>query len=141
MSADASDTYVVGKALAYIVRGRSVLVLRDLAGRLAGLGQVPGGTMEPGETPEEAVLREAFEETGLEGLRIVAKVGYLEMPCPVHEREIQHRHYFHMAFDGDVPDGWEHVEATPSCGSPPIPLALAFEPLDGTDLGLWAAYG
>lgn len=141
MSESAIQPYFVGKALAYITRGDAVLVLRDREGRLAGLGQVPGGTMEAGETPEEAVLREAFEETGLEGLQIVAKLGYLEMPCPIHEGEIQQRHYFHLVGGDVLVDRWDHIEATPSCGSPPIAIALEFETLDGTDLGLWAAYG
>lgn len=31
-----------------------------------GLWHVPAGKLEPDETPEEAVKREVFEETGLE---------------------------------------------------------------------------
>jgi 8-oxo-dGTP pyrophosphatase MutT (NUDIX family) len=37
--------------------------------------QVPAGTVEPGETAEEAVLREAVEETGLAGLSLVRQLG------------------------------------------------------------------
>ena len=50
-------------------------VVHDAAGRLllirrghapsAGLWSVPGGRMEPGETQEQAVVRELAEETGL----------------------------------------------------------------------------
>ena len=51
-------------------------VVRDEAGRLllvrrgrepgAGLWSLPGGRIEPGETPAEAATREVFEETGLQ---------------------------------------------------------------------------
>jgi ADP-ribose pyrophosphatase YjhB (NUDIX family) len=51
-------------------------VIRDDAGRLLmilrghepgkGLWSIPGGRIEPGETPEQAVVREVREETGLE---------------------------------------------------------------------------
>jgi 8-oxo-dGTP diphosphatase len=50
-------------------------VVRDEAGRLLmilrghnpgkGLWSIPGGRIEPGETPEQAVIREVREETGL----------------------------------------------------------------------------
>ena len=41
--------------------------------------QLPAGTVEPGETPEAAVLREAFEETGLEPLSIREYLGCQEV--------------------------------------------------------------
>jgi len=40
----------------------------------AGL-QLPAGTVEPGEAPDAAALREAGEETGLTRLRLVANLG------------------------------------------------------------------
>jgi 8-oxo-dGTP pyrophosphatase MutT (NUDIX family) len=36
--------------------------------------QVPAGTVEAGEDIEQAVLRETFEETGLEGVRLICKL-------------------------------------------------------------------
>jgi 8-oxo-dGTP diphosphatase len=45
-------------------RGRLLLVQRGHdPGR--GLWSIPGGRVEPGETDEQAVVREALEETGL----------------------------------------------------------------------------
>ncbi|MGB3305682.1 MAG: NUDIX domain-containing protein [Thermomicrobiales bacterium] len=37
--------------------------------------QMPAGTMEPGEAPEDAALREAREEAGLAGLVIAGLLG------------------------------------------------------------------
>ena len=47
-------------------------------------GQVsfPGGTIDPGETPREAALREAWEETGLDptGVEVLAELPELWLP-------------------------------------------------------------
>lgn len=61
---------VVGKATALITRaaGRELLVFRHPT---AGI-QLPGGTMEDGETPQMTVLREVREETGLTQVTIRA---------------------------------------------------------------------
>jgi ADP-ribose pyrophosphatase YjhB (NUDIX family) len=44
--------------------------------------QLPAGTVDEGETPEGAVLREAFEETGLQPLTIREYLGVKENPLP-----------------------------------------------------------
>lgn len=41
----------------------------------------PGGKVEPGETPEQAITREVFEETGL-SIRSPQLVGFLVYPFP-----------------------------------------------------------
>jgi 8-oxo-dGTP pyrophosphatase MutT (NUDIX family) len=47
--------------------------------------QLPAGTVEPGETPEDAAAREVFEETGLSGLSLVAALGVMDdMPPAGH---------------------------------------------------------
>ena len=46
----------------------SILLVRRGRPPQAGRWSVPGGHVEPGETPEAAVLRELREETGLEGV-------------------------------------------------------------------------
>jgi 8-oxo-dGTP pyrophosphatase MutT (NUDIX family) len=63
--------HILGKVTAFIVRHshahRELLVL---AHPTAGI-QVPAGTVEEGETFEDAVLREIHEETGLEQVQLV----------------------------------------------------------------------
>ena len=46
-----------------------------------GRWSVPGGRVEPGETGEEAVVREVLEETGLRVV-VTGVAGYVERPAP-----------------------------------------------------------
>lgn len=55
----------VAAALAVVVRGRDVLLVRRSNRPDAGLWGFPGGKIEGGETIAEAALRELREETGV----------------------------------------------------------------------------
>ena len=44
--------------------------------------QFPAGTVDPGETPEAAAIREVWEETGLKHTRIIASLGVEKRPMP-----------------------------------------------------------
>ena len=73
------------KVTAFVTRagsaGAALLLFRHPN---AGI-QLPAGTVEEGETPEAAVLREVFEETGLRhGVRIVRGLGQIEETLPGH---------------------------------------------------------
>ena len=46
--------------------GRVLLAQRPPGKMLAGLWEFPGGKVEPGETPEETIVREVREEIGVE---------------------------------------------------------------------------
>jgi 8-oxo-dGTP diphosphatase len=46
--------------------GRVLITQRPEGKQLAGLWEFPGGKVEPGETPEETVVRELREEIGIE---------------------------------------------------------------------------
>ena len=55
------------KAVAYITKGTKLIVFDHADFPEAGT-QVPAGTIEDGETPTFAAMREFFEETGLNKL-------------------------------------------------------------------------
>ncbi len=71
----------VKKVYAYITCAEKLLVFSQADFTEAGI-QVPGGTMEPDELPESTVLREAHEETGLEGLQLAAYLVCDEINLP-----------------------------------------------------------
>ncbi|MEI4471955.1 (deoxy)nucleoside triphosphate pyrophosphohydrolase [Frigidibacter sp. MR17.24] len=48
------------------VEGRVLLAQRPPGKSLAGLWEFPGGKIEPGERPEEALIRELHEELGID---------------------------------------------------------------------------
>ena len=68
---------------------------------------MPAGTIEPGEAPAAAALREAEEETGLSGFRVLRKLGaytHRSQGRPEDHR----RHDFHLAAPEGTPERWEH---------------------------------
>jgi ADP-ribose pyrophosphatase YjhB (NUDIX family) len=79
------------KVTAFVTRGEALLLFRHPQ---AGI-QLPAGTVEEGEGPAEAVLREVAEETGLTEVEIVEKLlveeydlapdrAVLLEPCNLH---------------------------------------------------------
>ena len=120
----------IPKAFAYVIREGRLLVFRHADAPEAGI-QVPAGTIDANETPEQAVLREAHEETGLEGLRIVKKLGeYARDMRDLGEETVHHRHYFELALDREAPETWRWYERDPCSGGPPIAFDLFWVPLD-----------
>jgi 8-oxo-dGTP diphosphatase len=112
-------------AIAYITQGDRLLVFRHTQFPEAGI-QVPAGTVEPGEPPQAAVLREAWEESGLQELEVRGFLGQCEFDVAPYGRNMDERRYFfHLAFRGDAPETWRHDEMNPSDGSP-APIEFEF---------------
>lgn len=117
------------KVLAYITSHGRLLVFRHPSAPEAGI-QVPAGTVEANESPEEAVLREAAEETGLRELRLVALLGTSERDMADFGRDETHRRWFyHLACADDPPATWRHLEMYPADIVAPILFEFFWAPL------------
>jgi 8-oxo-dGTP pyrophosphatase MutT (NUDIX family) len=110
---------VRNKAVCYIVRGGKLLVFRhsDYSYEQVGI-QVPAGSVRPGESPEDAALREAREETGLREFTIVRKLGETEYDMTPYRWEIQRRHVFELELRQDAPERWNSQEDHDGTGEP-----------------------
>jgi 8-oxo-dGTP pyrophosphatase MutT (NUDIX family) len=89
-------------AIAYVTRAAPVeweLLLFDVIGQPQFTAVVPGGGIEPGETPEEAAVRETLEETGL-NVRVLRELGVDDGT-----------HFFQAAPLAPADDEWLHEGA------------------------------
>lgn len=99
------------KVLAYITRrqqGRLELLVFDHVNFPEAGTQVPAGSIDPGETPDQAVLRESFEEAGVAGLRFVDYLGCFPFEMP-DGSAVHMRHVYHLTTDAALPESWVHV--------------------------------
>lgn len=101
----------IEKACACVVQAGRLLVFRH---PLAGV-QLPKGTIDPGETPAQAVLRELAEESGLVLEAQSVALGHFDVErvangfIPGEEPEWQRWHVFWIAPVAPLPERWEHV--------------------------------
>lgn len=114
----------IRKAFAYVTSGTRLLLFTHPQHPDAGI-QVPAGTVQPGEQPVEAVLREAHEETGLTDLVLGSWLGREVVDLrPFGKEEHHDRWFWHVVAGGEVPERWGHEERFSANGSGPIPFAF-----------------
>jgi len=105
----------VQKVFAYITSNDAparLLVLEHPGIPEAGI-QVPAGTVELHEDLSAAVMREAYEETGLTGLQLQQFLGTLEVDMSAFGRaEIHVRHFFHLLWSLPAGAPWRHAETS-----------------------------
>lgn len=100
------------KVLAYILRTKNeideVLVFDHRDFPEAGT-QIIGGTVDPGEDLIGALLREIFEESGLQfsASDIIKKLGETQYQRR-DIKELNHRHYF-LIHSNNLSDTWAHT--------------------------------
>lgn len=75
----------------------ALIARRDRQGRL--VWSLPKGHLEAGETPEDAAVREVYEETGIRG-RIVASLGTIDFWFMADDKRI-HKTVHHFLLDSD----------------------------------------
>jgi 8-oxo-dGTP pyrophosphatase MutT (NUDIX family) len=119
------------KVVAYIVRDASLVVFTHADDHdpivESGL-QVPAGTRRDTESGPEAVLREAREETGLDGLTVVRFLGGSRYDMRPYAPSVHAREFYQLGAEGDVPEEWQHVERDGGHGEP-RPFNLRWLPI------------
>lgn len=129
-AAGASAVRVVEKVVCYVMADEHILVFTHDAVDLTVTGvQVPAGTILAGESPEEAAVRELFEETGLTG-RAIRSLGTEDYDMRPARPEIARRHFVLM--DVDEPDlgaQWTAGEDDAEGGEGPFSWTCRWTPL------------
>ena len=97
----------------------------DKQGRL--LWSLPKGHIEPGETPEQAAVREIHEETGIHG-DILGELGTIEFWFVAEGRRIHKtvRHYLLRATGGELSDADIEVSEVAWVPLPQVTARLAY---------------
>ena len=122
------------KAYVYLTCGRELLVFRQPDQPYVGL-QVPGGTVDPGESHLTAALREFGEETGLALPHALEQIGAQVLLFDnALGRDVHDRRLYHAVTPAEGParrrTSWEHFEMSPSGGGDPIRFELFWIDID-----------
>lgn len=103
----------VPKVICYITWQGRLLVFTQPQRPDQGV-QVPGGTIEPGEAPAAAALREAHEESGLTQFSVDAYLGSAHYDLKLDVGPPHSRHFFHLLCSTQPPEHWQHIEPATS---------------------------
>ena len=103
----------ITKVLAYITRlaatGKRELLVFDHRDDPDAGTQVPAGTVDEGESIEDALHREIEEETGLQGCIIASKLAVYDWQHPI-SGNTHERHVYHLAAPEGTSDTWAWIE-------------------------------
>lgn len=125
------DRRLVRKVVGYVVRNCRLLVFShdDIPLEVVGV-QVPAGTIEDGELPEVAAVREVLEETNLQ-THVVRALGVELYDVWPSKPEIHERHFYQLAtLDADLKERWSAGEPSPSGDGPPQRWTCRWIPLE-----------
>ena len=117
------------RVFTYITRENELLVFDHVDYKYLE-PQIPGGTIEQGEEPEIAAIREATEETGLSQFLVRNFLGsFIQDLRPIGRDETVHAWFYHLETSDQTDPRWRHFELDPSEGTDPIEFELYWVPL------------
>lgn len=111
------------KAYVYMTCGTELLVFDEPETDIAGTLQVPGGTLDPGESYLHAAKREFEEETGLKvtgAFDLFSGHDYLYEGTRGLPVELHRRSFYHVKITEKPKAEWDHYEMSPNDGGDPI---------------------
>lgn len=87
--------------------------------------QIPGGTVEAGESPVVAAIREAEEETGLTSLKLKTFLGdFRKDLSSLGRAETIHAYFYHLEVMEPPAQRWQHSEMDAHNQADPILFEL-----------------
>jgi 8-oxo-dGTP pyrophosphatase MutT (NUDIX family) len=97
------------RSLALVIRENKILIVQTYRfGRYTN--ELPGGGIEPNESPEDTAIRELFEECGVCG-KILRPLNVLHREDGSIEYvflvEVQDNEEIHIGYDPEIPEGQE----------------------------------
>jgi len=109
---------IVSKVVCYVIQDGHLLVFThdEVPIEVAGV-QVPAGSIEPGESPEAAAVREVLEETGLR-TTVAEFLGRERYDISPARNEVAVRHFFRLTVDSpmETTARWTAGDPAPSAG-------------------------